>query len=353
MSNNNTVVNKKGKEQTLGVILFLITSCVWGFAFVPQKIAVDLNFGPISLNGLRCLLGAVVLIPVMLIADKVRHKKVTFLGVQGKAEIKKLLFGGLLCGICLTLASTLQQVGLKYSTVGKAGFLSALYIVIVPVITVFFGKKINWNGWLGVALGILGMFFLCFNLKDLASFSINKGDLLLILCSFAFSAHILVIDKFAKNADPLRLAFIQFLICGIICTSIGFIFERNTWNLIPQIAWCIVILGVGSCGVGYTLQMVAQKYVPAYIAPLLMGMECVFSLIAELIFFKKIMSAVEYLGCFLILVAVVIAQLDFSKFGKKKKAAEVATDLQNDGEPNDINNAQINENADNTDENKD
>jgi len=351
VSNNNTVVNKKGKGQTIGVILFLITSCVWGFAFVPQKIAVDLNFGPISLNGLRCLLGAVVLIPVMLIADKVRHKKVTFLGVEGKAEIKKLLFGGLLCGICLTLASTLQQVGLKYSTVGKAGFLSALYIVIVPVITVFFGKKISWNGWLGVAFGICGMFFLCFNLKDLASFSINKGDFLLILCSFAFSAHILVIDKFAKNADPLRLAFIQFLICGVIDTSLGFIFERDTWNLIPQIAWCIAILGVGSCGVGYTLQMVAQKYVPAYIAPLLMGMECVFSLIAELIFFKKIMSAVEYLGCFLILVAVVIAQLDFSKFGKKKNNAEMAVDLQVDNAPNDIESAETIGNADNTGEN--
>jgi len=314
ISNNKKTAPKK---RMIGFIAFLITTIVWGFAFVPQKESMN-YLGPITVNGLRCLLGAVCLIPVFLLIDRKKGKKISIFGTNDKTEIRMSLKAGLICGICLTAASTFQQIGVKDTSVGNAGFLSALYIVIVPLITLFFGKKVAWNGWVGVLTAFIGMFLLCFNLNDLSDFSMNKGDLFIIICSLFFSAHILAIDKFANNVDPLRLSCMQFIVCGVICTLIGVLFEKPTWDGIADAFGCVLYLGIGSCAVGYTLQIVGQKYVPAHIAPLLMGLECIFSLIAELIFYSEHKTFLQYLGCFLILVAVAIAQIDFSKTGKEK-----------------------------------
>lgn len=306
------------KEKVIGIVAFVITSCIWGFAFVAQQSAMD-HIGPLTMNGLRSLLGAIFLIPVILITDVIKGKKPSLLGVKSKDEGKFLIKGGILCGIFMTAASTLQQIGVQYTTIGKAGFLSALYIVIVPIITIFFGKKIGWNGWSGVGIALVGMFLLCFNLADLSGFSINKGDLIIISCSLFFSVHILVIDKYSPHTDSIRLSFMQFLVCGVVCTALAFIFEEPQWTGIKSAWFSIFFAGVVSCGIGYTLQMIGQKYVPAHIAPMLMGLECVFSLLADWIFFKQVMNAQEYIGCFLIFVAIILAQTDFSKF---KKSAE-------------------------------
>lgn len=317
---------KTNKNKTwYGIIAFLITTCVWGFAFVPQKLAMEKGIGPITMNGLRFLLGAICLIPVILVSDKIKGKKPSLFGYTDAAGKKSLLLGGLICGICLTAASTLQQIGVKYTTVGNAGFLSALYIIIVPLITLFFGKKINWNGWAGVVIAIVGMFFLCFDIKNLSNLTMNKGDLYIIICSVFFSFHILSIDKFSPKTDALRLSCIQFLISGTIGTIIGAIAETSTWQYIPDVVWDIVFLGVGSCGIGYTLQTIGQRYVPAHIAPLLMGLECIFSLVAGWLCLGEVMTLPQYGGCLLILTAVILAQLDFSKFGRKNKAEENGT----------------------------
>lgn len=319
MENLNTSEKSKGDSAWYGIIAFLITTCVWGFAFVPQKLAMDAGIGPITMNGLRCLLGALCLVPVIMVFDKTKGKKLSLFGDDNPATKKTLLLGGLICGVCLTLASTFQQIGVKYTTVGKSGFLSALYVVIVPLLTVFFGKKINWNGWVGVVVALLGMFFLFFDLGDLSNLSINSGDVYIIICSFFFSFHILSVDRFSPKVAALRLSCMQFLVCGIIATTVGAIFEHETWVHIPEVVWYIVILGVGSCGIGYTLQTIGQRYVPAHIAPLLMGLECIFSLIAGWLCLGEVMTLQQYGGCLLILVAVILAQMDFSKFGRKNK----------------------------------
>ena len=313
------------EQRALGVLAFLITTCIWGFAFIAQKSAMD-YIGVFTMNGLRSLLGAVFLVPVIVISDLIKGKKPSVLGVKDPKDKKFLLVGGLLCGVFMTLASTLQQYGVKETTVTKAGFLSALYIIIVPVITVFFGKKIGWNGWAGVAIGILGMFLLCFNLGELKDLSINKGDLIIIVCSFFFSIHILVIDKYSPATDAIRLSCIQFIVCGVTCTILAFIFENPQWENVKAAGFAIFFAGVVSCGIGYTLQMVGQKFVPAHIAPLLMGLECVFSLIADWIFYQKLMTAQEYIGCLLIFIAIILAQLDFSAFVKKPAEAAGLTE---------------------------
>lgn len=308
-------------EKKLGIIAFLFTSCIWGFAFVAQKSAMD-HIGPLTMNGLRSLLGAIFLVPVILIADVIKGKKPSLLGVNGKAESKFLIKGGILCGIFMTAASTLQQIGVQNTTIGKAGFLSVLYIVIVPVITLCFGKKIGWNCWSGVGIALVGMFLLCFNLADLGDFSINKGDLIVISCSIFFAIHILVIDKYSPYTDSLRLSFMQFVVCAVVCLTLAFIFENPQWEGIKAAWFSLFYAGVISCGVGYTLQVVGQKYVPAHIAPMLMALECVFSLLADWIFFKQVMNAQEYIGCFLIFVAIILAQTDFSKFKKSVELDE-------------------------------
>lgn len=322
------IAEKTNKNKTwYGIIAFLITTCVWGFAFVPQKLAMQKGIGPITMNGLRFLLGAICLIPVILISDKIKGKKMSLFGCTDESGKKNLLLGGLICGICLTLASTFQQIGVKYTSVGNAGFLSALYIIIVPVITSFFGKKINWNGWAGVIIAIVGMFFLCFDIENLSELKMNKGDLYIIICSLFFSFHILSINKFSPETDAFRLSCIQFFISGTIATIIGAITETSTWQYVPDVVLDIVFLGVGSCGIGYTLQTVGQRYVPAHIAPLLMGLECIFSLIAGWLCLGEVMTLPQYGGCLLILTAVILAQLDFSKFGRKDKAEENSTEV--------------------------
>ena len=148
------------RNQIFGILLLLFTSFIWGMAFIAQSDAMD-HIGPLTMNGLRTLLGAVVLLPVALVSDKIKGKKITLLGTTEKDELKYIILGGLLCGIAITLASTVQQYGIKYTSVGKSGFLTTLYVVFAPLLGLFLGKKINWNGWIAVVLAILGMFFIC------------------------------------------------------------------------------------------------------------------------------------------------------------------------------------------------
>ena len=306
---------KKSKSyQFLGIFLLIVTSLIWGGAFIAQSDAMD-HIGPLTMNGTRTLLAAIFLLPVCLISDAINGKKPSILGTNDPNQKKTILLAGLLCGIAITFASGIQQIGIKYTTVGKAGFLTTLYVVFVPLIELIFGKRIKWNGWIGVVLAMVGMFFICIN----EDFLIGFGDLLVILSALFFAIHILFVDKYVHVAG-IRLSFLQFVVCGICCLVGAIIFEEISFKAITQALPSILYAGVLSAGVGYTLQIIAQKWVAPNIAPLIMCLESVFALMFGSMLHHERMTVVEYVGCALVFVAIVLAQIDFSSiFGKKER----------------------------------
>ncbi len=284
-----------------GVMLFL-TAFIWGTAFVAQSVGLD-YLGPFTFNGVRSLIGGVALLPCIWILHRMNGKS----GNEG--GVKELLIGGLACGILLFAASSLQQIGLKYTSAGKAGFITAFYIVIVPVLGVFLHKKIGWKIWLAVVLALAGLYFLCIT----ESFAIGKGDILVFLCALVFAVHILVIDYYAPKVDGVMLSCIQFFVCGIL--SIPFMLAMETPKLTAMVdAWMpLLYAGVLSCGVAYTLQILGQKNVNPAIASLILSLESCFSVLAGWIVLGEKLSLRESAGCLLMFAAIILAQLPEKK----------------------------------------
>lgn len=284
-----------------GNILLLITALVWGISFVSQSIGMD-YIGPNTFNGIRSLLGGIVLIPVIAIIDANKKKN----GTYEKCDMKKLLLYGLICGTLLCVAATLQSYGLKETTTGKSGFITALYIIFVAIIGIFVGRKLNLKVVFGVLLAVIGMYFLC-----LYGSQINFcfGDFLTFLCAIVFSFHILAIDKFAPKTDGVKLACTQFLVCGILNCIVMFLFESPDLSLILSCSGAILYSGVMSCGVAYTLQIVGQKYTDPTSASMLMSLESVFAALSGWIFLSESMSLSQILGCLLMFAAIVLVQL--------------------------------------------
>ncbi len=319
------------KKSIISSLLLITATAIWGFAFVAQRKAMT-YIGPFTMNGLRSLLAAIFLVPVVMVSDTLKGKRITFFGTNKPEGRKNLLLGGLFCGIFVTAASTVQQIGIQYTTVGKAGFLTTAYIIFVPVISLFLGKKINCKGWIGVGIALLGMFLLC--VQSFGDFSVNNGDILMIISALFFAVHILVIDKFVSRADPVRLSCMQFFICAAVCLALAFIFEHPTLSSIFNAWFSIFFAGVLSAGVGYTLQIIAQKHIPAYVTPIFMSLESVFSLLAGVLILKEDMSWNERIGCILIFVAILIVRGDFktlkANFGAKTKTDANADALKTD-----------------------
>lgn len=221
------------------------------------------------------------------------------------SDKKTLLIGGICCGLVITVASTLQQFGIASTTVGKAGFITALYIVLVPVFGIFLKKQPRAIIWVSVVLALAGLYFLC--MTD--SFSFSKGDTLVLISSAGFSIHILVIDHFSPKVDGVRMSFIQFLIAGISCGIPALILEKPTFAALAA-AWAPVLYaGILSCGVAYTLQIVAQKNYDPTIASLLLSLESVFSVLAGWIILHESLSPREIFGCILVFIAIILVQL--------------------------------------------
>lgn len=297
-------------------LLLLLTAIIWGAAFVAQSTGGDL-VGPYTFNCIRSIIGSIVLIPAILLFDKlnITQKKPTT-----KEEWKPLLIGGVLCGVIMFIATNVQQLGLYYgSSAGKAGFLTACYILIVPIIGIFFKKKCGWNIWVGVFIALVGLYLLCIK----GSFSITLPDILVLICAFTFSFHIITVDHFSPIVDGVRMSCIQFLVCGLL-TAIPMFFvdmggtfnNISTWiyPLTLTDAWIpLLYAGVLSCGVAYTLQIIAQDGLNPTVASLLMSLESVFALIAGWIILGQTMSSKELLGCGLIFVAIILAQLNVEK----------------------------------------
>lgn len=290
------------KENSLrSSLLLLLTATIWGTAFVAQSVGMD-YVGPFTFNSVRNFIGGMVLIPCIWFLNRKKTKEEREIQT---GDTKTLLMSGICCGICLALASSFQQIGILYTTVGKAGFITACYIVIVPILGLFLKKKCSPLIWVSVALAFVGLYMLCIT----ESFSIGKGDILVMICALLFSLHIMVIDFFAPRTDPVKMSCIQFFTCGILCAFPMFLFE--TPRLTDMLAAWMPILyaGVLSCGVAYTLQIVGQKNMNPTVASLILSLESCISVLAGWIILHQQLSAKEIVGCFLMFFAIVLAQL--------------------------------------------
>ena len=282
-------------------ILFL-TALIWDTAFVAQSVGMD-HIGPFAFNAARSFVGGVALIPVIFFFDrfKTAEKK-----AEEAANKKVLLLGGVCCGLALGVASCLQQVGIKYTTVGKAGFITAMYIVIVPILGLFLGKKVGLKLWISVVIAIAGLYLLCMS----GSLTLQKGDLLVILCAFAFSVHIMVIDHFSPLTDGVKMSCIQFFVAGLVSLIPMFIAEGAPSGGDLLRSWMPVLYcGVLSSGVAYTLQIIGQRGVNPTIASLVLSLESVISVLAGWAILHQTMSGREILGCVLMFAAIILAQL--------------------------------------------
>lgn len=285
-----------------GSIMLLITSIIWGTAFVAQSEGMN-YVEPFTYNAMRTLLGGVVLIPVMILfrfSDKRNGKK------KSSCSLKNTVIGGICCGVALFIASSFQQAGIAQTTAGKAGFVTALYIVIVPMIGIFLHKKMPLRMWLFIAIALAGFWLLCIK-QDIG---ISSGDLLVFFGAIFFAVHITVIDYFnQKNTDGVLMSCIQFFTAGLLMLICMFIFEKPTIPNIMGAGGTILYAGILSCGVAYTLQILGQKHTNPTLATMLMSLESVFAALSGWLILGEKLSIKEFIGCVLIFAAVILAQL--------------------------------------------
>ena len=283
-----------------GSLMLLLTAIIWGTAFVAQSAGMEF-IGPFTFNFARSIVGGLALIPVIA-GFKAFDKE----NKKSDISLKNTIIGGIICGTVLFVASALQQCGIALTTAGKAGFITALYIVIVPIAEFFIYKKTNKRIWTCVFVAVVGFYLLCIK-EDM---SIGKGDFLVFLCALGFTAHIIVIDIFnAKNTDGILLSCIQFFTAGILSALFMFVLEDVSFKAIFA-AWLPVLYaGVMSSGVGYTLQILGQRRTPPAKATLIMSLESVFAALAGWIILKETMQPKEFIGCVLVFTAVILAQL--------------------------------------------
>lgn len=292
------------KTQLRNSLLLLLAAVIWGVAFVAQSVGMD-YVGPFTFNAVRSLIGGIVLIPCIFILGKMNGEKEVKLLPENPDERKNLLLGGTLCGLFLCAASNMQQMGIMYTTVGKAGFITACYIVLVPIFGMFLGKKTGISVWFSVVLAVIGLYLLC--MTD--SLTFGKGDLFVLGCAVLFSGHILVIDHFTALADGVRMSCIQFLVSGMISSVLMFLFENPTFNAIWDAKFPILYAGVLSCGVAYTLQIVGQKDMNPTVASLILSLESCISVLAGWLLLQQKLSARELIGCAVMFGAILTAQL--------------------------------------------
>ena len=294
-------------NQMRQVVFPILAAFIWGTAFVAQDLCAD-SIGAFAFNATRYFIAVLALLVVILISDKVKKNKPTLTAQEKKAANKQLWLGGLCCGAALAIASNFQQAGLVAGTdAGKAGFITALYVVLVPVFGLFFKRKVSLPTWIAVVLSVVALYLLCIK----GDFSLAPGDLLVLVCAVCFAVHILVIDHFTAYCDGVKLSCLQFLFAGIISTICMFIFEDVDFAAILSCALPLLYVSIFSCGVGYTLQILAQKDSNPTVVTILLSLESVFAVIAGAIILKQQMTVREYIGCAIMFAAVILAQIQF------------------------------------------
>ena len=288
-------------RKLLGNLLLLLTAMIWGTAFVAQRVGMD-SIEPITFNAARMWLAAVAIGSAAFLTRRNRQKG----QAPNNAEKQITAVGGICCGTFLTAASLFQQMGIVYTTAGKAGFITALYMLFVPILSfILFKKKNTWLVWTGVLIGVIGMYLLC--ITD--GFSLTYGDMLVCICALLFSCHILCCDHFVRLGNPLFISAIQFTTVAVISSVAAFIAEEPSWQKVISAAIPILYCGIVSGGIGYTLQMIAQKYTDPTIASLLMSLESVFAVIAGALLLGERMTARELAGCIIMFAAIVLVQI--------------------------------------------
>ena len=290
------------RKQLFGSLLLIFVAIIWGTAFVFQRVGME-SIEPITFTASRMTLAAL----AVGIVSICQHKSVKFDDPEKeKALSRSTIIGGICCGSFLGCASIFQQMGIVYTTAGKAGFITSLYILLVPIISfVIFRKHYSWVVWVAVLLGVGGMYLLCMT----EQFSLAHGDILLCICAVLFSGHILCCDYFSGKGDPIRISAIQFIAATVISWIAAFIMESPSLEKIATAIIPILYCGIVSGGLGYTLQMVAQKYTDPTVASLLMSLESVFAVIAGTVILHEQMSTRELLGCIIMFAAIIIVQI--------------------------------------------
>ena len=310
------------KKSLRGSIYLLLAAIIWGSAAVAQSMGMD-HVGPFTFNGLRTLIGALVLLPVILIRDRAskRRGEVMHLTPEEKKAASRLqLKAGILTGIAMFIPSTMQQIALITTDAGKTGFITALYIVVVPLMGIFLGKRTNLFTWLSVIIAVVGMYFLCVTTQ----LTIASGDILLLVSTIFWGIQILVIDHFAPHVDCLKLSCAEFLVTGLLSLPPMFILEQPNIESIMGCLLPMLYAGALSCGVAYTLQTVGQKYTHPTVASIIMSLESVFAVIAGFIVLSERLTQREAVGCVLMFIAVIISQVAPAPASRKAKESGVA-----------------------------
>ena len=306
-------------------IFLFLTAMIWGAAFVAQSVSMD-YIGPFTFICLRSVIGGLFLIPVIIVLDGIRRKSQnesanvvssenTLHNIEMDIEKeekqrlswknKQLIEGGIVCGILLFFANCFQQTGIQYTTVGKAGFITTFYIIIVPLIGLFFKKYCGILTWIGVVIALAGLYFLCITQK----LTIQRGDALILCCSVLYAGQILAIDHYNPFVDGVKMSCIQFLTGGVLGAVFMFLFENPSVAMILSAAGPILYTGIMSTGVGYTLQIVGQKGLNPTVAALILSLESVFSALSGYVFLHQVLTTRELIGCVLMFIAIVLAQL--------------------------------------------
>ncbi len=302
-------MNKTKLWANLGLLL---AAFIWGSTFVAQSVGADL-VEAFTYQSVRSFIGGIVLLPVIFLQNRSARKKPDYRPPTARDK-KVLLIGGMACGTVLTVAACLQQYGIGFTTVGKSGFITALYVVFVPIAGLFLKKRVRPIIWACVALAAVGMYLLCMTER----LSLSLGDTYVLLCAFCFTAHIMVIDRFTELCDPVKMSCIQFFTSGVISGILMLIFEKPDINTILA-AWLpICYAGVLSSGVAYTLQVVCQKNTEPTVASLLMSLESVFAILSGAVVLREIPTIREALGCVIMFTAIILAQIPLPSFKNKK-----------------------------------
>ncbi len=300
-------------KRLIGNLLLILTAMIWGTAFVAQRVGME-KIEPVTFTAARMYLAAAAVGLVALAGRKKEEENLALTSREEKINYRKnTVIGGICCGVFLVSATIFQQMGLVYTSAGKAGFITALYILLVPIINFFlFRKKNSWLVWTAVLIGVAGMYLLCMN----GGFSLTRGDSLVCVCAFLFSGHILSCDHFTRLGNPIRISAIQFLTASLISTVLAIVLESPAPEKILSAAVPILYCGIVSGGIGYTLQMVAQRYTDPVVASLLMSLESVFALIAGAILIRERMSPRELWGCLIIFIAIILVQIPVKPKGE-------------------------------------
>ena len=288
-------------RQLLGSLILLIVAVIWGTAFAFQRMGTGV-IGPMTFTASRMTLSAVA---VGFVSFLIKDQEMTD-AAGSSAKRRDTLTGGVLCGLFLVSATLFQQIGIAYTTAGKAGFITALYILLVPIIsTVFLRKPSSWIVWIAVVLGLAGMYLLCMT----EGFSLARGDALVCVCAMLFTGHILCCDRFAGRGNPVRISAIQFVTASVVSWTLAFIFETPSVEAIRSALVPILYCGLASGGIGYTLQIVAQRFTNPTVASLLMSFESVFAVLGGAVLLHERMSTRELMGCMVMFIAIIVVQV--------------------------------------------